>query len=234
MQYVTVFTSFAEVFKVYNYERQIDVFGLPLVDLIGVFTLLIVLLTLYASLRAVRETARANMLSSLPIITLSYDYDKDEVIVENNGSGVAVNVKVDNFYNWWADKTFNLYGLTKIVFTKISILKHGEKQILQATIRGVTDPLGLTKFVMFSKNQKPLYFAIKFSDLSGQRYITEVKIEQGNVDIVSSPCRLNLLSRAKLVLMRSRELITMLRFGLKVKMTKRRDDKEKQKNTANK
>ncbi len=222
-------SSFATVFKVYDNQRQIDIFGLPLIDLLGALTFLIVLLTLYASLRAARESARANMLSSLPLITLSYDHSKDEVIVENSGSGIAINVKVDSFYNWWADGQFNLYGLTKILFLKMPILRHGDRRVLQATIKGVTDPFGLTKFTMFSKKQRPLTFAIRFSDLAGQRYITKIRIEDSSAYIVSSPQRLSMLNWLKLGIMRLGELATMVRYAIKVKRTQYRDKKAKQK-----
>ena len=222
-----IIAQLAEVFKIYNFQRQINIFGLPLVDVIGALSFLIILLTLYAALRASRESARANMLNSLPLLTLDYDHDGDEVIVKNFGNGIAVNVRVDSFYNWWADKDFNLYGLTKVVFKKISILKHNDRAVLKTELKGVTDLLILTKFIMFSKTQKPLIFAIKFSDLSGKRYITKVRIDKGEVEIISSPKALNLVNRIKLIIMRLRERCTMLWYFLKVNIRKHKDRRAK-------
>ena len=222
-----MYPIFADIFKISNYPKQIEVFNLPLVDVIGAFSFLIILVTLYASLRAAKESARANMLSSLPLLTLSYE--RDEVIVENSGNGVAANVKVDSFYNWWADKDFKLYGLTKLVFKKIPILKHGEKAVLEKTIKGVTDPLRLTTFIMFSKNQKPLIFAIKFSDLSGKRYITKVRIYKSKVEIVSSPKGLGFINQIKLTSMRFTEKCTMVWYFIKTKNRKFKDEHDSKK-----
>ena len=219
----------AEIIKVYDVQRQIDVFGLPLVDLVGALTLLIVLLTLYASLKAAKESARANMLSSLPIITLSYDYEKDEIIIENSGSGIATNIKVDSFYNWLADGHFGLYGHNKIEFQKMSLLRHGDRRILASTIKGSVNPFGLTKYAMFFKKEKPLIFAIRFSDLSGQRYITRIKIEDGSAFIVSSPRILNFTNRIKLGLVWLWELFTMVRYATLVKAAEYRHDRVKKK-----
>jgi hypothetical protein len=218
--------EYAKIFKVYDNPRQIDIWGLPLADVIGALSFLIILLALYASLRAARETARANMLNSLPLLTLSFDFKNDEVIVENSGSGVAVNIKVDNFYNWWADKDFKHYGLTKVLFKKIPILKHGKTAVLKADVKGVRDLMGMTKFVMFSTNQKrPLTFAVKFSDLGGKRYITKVRISKGDVEIVSTPKPLNLIIWIGLVFTRGREVITMAWYFLKVRNRKYQDER---------
>ncbi len=216
----------AEVVKIYNYQRQLNVFDLPLADVIGGLSFFVVLLTLYASLRAARESARANMLNSLPLITLDYDHSKDEVIIENFGKGLAVNVQVDKFYNWVADKHFHLYGLQKVVFKKIPILKHNEKIILPTIVKG-SDPFGLAKFTIFSVNQAPLVFAIKFSDLSGKRFLMKVCIEKGTAAVSSSPKELNLATRMGLFAMRATEAGTMAKLFTKVQIKKIRDGRNK-------
>lgn len=220
----------AAIFTVSD-QKQIQIYGLPVVDLLAIVTFLVVLFTLRASLRAAQETARANILGHLPLITLSYEMSKDswedKVTIENSGNGIATNVKVDNFYNWWADKDFNLYGLTTVVFSKIPILKDGDKQTLQVTTKGVTDTFGIIKYIMFSKTQKKLVFAITFSDLSGQRYITKVAITSGVVEIILSPRRFTLIQRFNLLVMRLGELAIALRNAAKVQIAKYKHQREK-------
>jgi hypothetical protein len=164
------------------------------------------------------------MLHSLPLLTLAYDHEQDEVVVENDGSGAAVNIAVDSFYNWWADKDINLYGLTIVRFGKITLLKHSNKAILRSEIRGVSDPFHLTKFIMFSSiNQKPLRFAIRFSDLTGTRYITIIRITSEGPELEYSPRMYGISAHAKLALMRTREAITMAWYFLKVNYRKYAD-----------
>lgn len=200
--------------------------GWPLGDAIGGITFLVVVWALYASLRAASETSRSNILAHVPVLTLKYDVRRDEAKLVNVGHGSAVNVRVDNFYQWWADDSFNLYGLTKTVFERVGLLKQDEEVALKNRSIGTADPFGLATFTMFSAREKSLIFAIRFSDLSGVRFITKVKLHNNEVEVILFPRRLNFLMLLELCRMRVVEAAVYCYYGARV-IKKRHDTKKR-------
>jgi hypothetical protein len=216
------------VFEVSNTLRQIEINGIPLVDLIGALSFLILLITLIASLKAASETARANILTSLPVLILDYSYSKkDDVQIHNIGNGTAVNIQLDSFYQWWADPQFGIFGLTKTIFDKVDILKHDKSQTVTYQSKGVQNPFGLSTFTMFQASSRPLVFALKFSDLSGKRFITKITIHKKNIKITSFPKSLNLKAYFLLGMMRLQEGSIYLFYGARVSIKRFSNRKKK-------
>jgi energy-converting hydrogenase Eha subunit A len=176
-------------------QNQVLVKGVPLSDIISVVTALVLLLTLFLSLKAVRESSRANILSALPVLTLSYNFSQKQVNIKNLGKGIATNIKIDAFHHGAIDDIFRGKDpvITKLVFKVIDILKDGDTRALNSSpslVSGLIDE-DLLKFSMFN-SEKPLTFAIRFTDLSGTQYITKLKIHKESVDVIKPPKRFSL------------------------------------------
>jgi hypothetical protein len=213
------------IFEVVDHQQQIEIFHLPLLDLVGALSFIFLTVTLYASLKAAKETARANMLNSLPIVTLrsSYKIGDDKAVIINSGQGVAVNVKVDSFYQWLADKQFNLYGVNKTNFDVVTLLNANSEVALKHHARGVDDLFDLSRFMMFSASEKPLIFAIRFSDLSGKKFITKVRIHKDEVKVVYFPKSFGITARIGYLRMRTVELVIYCYYAVKVRVKKYQD-----------
>lgn len=186
-------------FKVVEGTHQLILNGVPISDVIGLIALIVALFSLIMASRSARESARANSLAYLPVVTLDFDYSNDRVIVKNMGKGTAVNIQVDKYYNWYADKQFRIYGLTKLAFSKVNMLNSGDSVTLKDKISGIADPLGLTRFTIFSEHTKNLDFLVKFSDFTDRSYLTVVNIQKGEVSVKKFPRAFGL--RAYLVLL---------------------------------
>lgn len=215
-------TYFAELFRIYDGQKQLDIHGIPLGDVISSFGFIILLITLLVSIRGAKESARANALNALPIVQLSYDHSKDIIFVENIGNSMAAYVKVDSFYNFIADKQFKTYGLSKLEFAPVSMLKPGEKRALKCEIKGID--FALTKFTMFSRSQNSIRFAIILSDLSGKRHISRIQISKGTVEVILSPRPFNIRNFLRFCLWRSKEFRVMCWYFVIVSYRKFKDE----------
>ncbi len=214
-------------FTVVEGTRQLLLNGTPISDVIGLIALTVALLSLIMAARSTRESARANSLAYLPVVTLGFDHTNDKVIVKNLGNGTAVNVQVDKYYNWSADRQFKIYGLTTLSFSKVNMLNSGESVTLKDKISGVGDPLGLTRFIIFSEHTKSLDFLVNFSDFAGRRYLTVVNIQKGEVSVKKFPRAFGF--RALLTLSRYKITQSCLSviYYLLVKYKKAKDNRSK-------
>jgi len=173
--------------QVVEATRQILVNGVPIEALIGASAFLVALVSLFIALKSARESARANILSYLPVITLNYDYDMSKVIIKNIGRGTAVDIVLDKYYNWSADKDFKMYGLSTVVFEKVNMLDAGKSLTVGHKVKGLEDSLGILTFTIFSKHTKNIDFIVKFRDISGKKYFTVIHIQGGKVEVREFP-----------------------------------------------
>lgn len=214
-------------FTVVEGTRQLLLNGTPIGDVIGLVALTVALFSLIMAARSARESARANSLAYLPVVTLDFDQTNDKVIVKNLGKGTAVNVKVDKYYNWSADKQFKIYGLTKLSFSKVNMLNAGESVTLKDKISGIGDPLGLTRFTIFSEHTKSLDFLVKFSDFTGRSYLTVVNIQKGEVSVKRFPRAFGVRSIITLLRYKITQACLSVIYYLLVKYKKFKDDRSK-------
>ena len=214
-------------FTVVEGTRQLLLNGTPISDVIGLVALIVALFSVIMATRSAKESARANSLAYLPVVTLDFDHSSDKVIVKNLGKGTAVNVQVDKYYNWSADKQFKIYGLTTLAFEKVNMLNAGEQVTLKDKISGIGDPLGLTRFIIFSEHTKSLDFLVKFSDFTGKRYLTVVNIQKGEVKVKKFPRAFGLRSLTTLLRYKITQACLSVIYYLLVKYKKFNDSRNK-------
>jgi hypothetical protein len=206
--------SFADWWVVVKDSRQVLVLGQPLADVVAIITVIGLLATLYMTLRILRENARANILNSLPILTLRYSPmaavgNNDTMTLENIGDGTALNIRIDSFYLSFVDDIFfpkkaNHYVLQ---IEPVDILKPGESEPLdtqKSVVGGLIGPEDMI-YKIFSSD-KPLTFYLRFQDVSGTDYISKVRISTSDVKVAGRPKRYTLGQKIKYLAYRVTEL----------------------------
>lgn len=209
--------------------RQILVNNVPVEAIIGSLAFLVAFVSLSIAVRAARESARANTLSSLPVITLDYDHNEQKVIVKNIGKGTAVDIVLDKYYNWSADKDFNIYGLSTLVFEKVNILDAGKAVTVSNTVKGLGDVLGILTFTIFSKHTKSLDFIVKFRDISGKKYFTLINIKKGKVEVRNFPKGMGMVVFFELAYYKAAQAFLTVLYFIFVKYKKFEDKQRKKK-----
>lgn len=203
--------------------RQILVNNVPIEALIGALAFFVGFVSLFIAIKAARESARSNMLSHLPVITLDYDYSKSQVIVKNIGQGTAVDIALDKYYNWSADKDFKLYGLSTLVFEKVNILNAGDSLTIQHKVKGLQDALGILTYTIFSQHTKGLDFIIKFRDVAGRKYITVVHTQEGKVEVRRFPRASGIRTGLTLIRYKAVQAVLTVIYSIIVKFKKYQD-----------
>lgn len=185
--------------------EQILLNGLPLTDLFTVLTFFLLIITIAVSVRALKETARSNILSSSPVLVLKYSLAKglgsDSIHVENVGHGAALNVRVESYYTTFLDDMTYIKG-DKVMPNKPihAILKF---EPVDLVLEGKTVPFDtsksrgggffttdiLTHHMMSQKGK--LTFRLRYSDITGTQYISKIIISQNRIRVVGHPKRYN-------------------------------------------
>jgi hypothetical protein len=210
--------------------RQILVNNVPVEAFIGALALLVAFISLFIAIKTARETARANILNYLPVITLDYNNHEDKVIIKNVGRGTAVNIVLDKYYNWSADQNFKLYGLSTVVFETVNMLDAGKKVTVNNKIKGLPDSLGILTFSIFSSHTKNLDFIVKFKDISGEKYYSIIHIHKGKIEIRRFPSRLNIPTSLALAYHKVKQGILSLIYLIIVKYKEHTDNSKGQNN----
>ncbi len=173
-----------------TYPTEILIKGVPLPDLLSMLTFLVLFLTLYMSLKAIKEANRANILTALPILKFKYDFKASQISLENVGIGTAIDVRIDPFYHGAINDISNTKkpAISTLKFNLVNIIKSGETIILDSSpsmIDGLINDRVL-KFSMFNSS-KAMFFNLRFKDISGKKFILKIKIKQQSVEVVTFP-----------------------------------------------
>jgi hypothetical protein len=208
------------MFDIVPEKVQVLIFGVPSADITGAVSLFLVVVAVVISLRALRETARANILNSLPIIVARYDdshpRNDGKIFIQNMGMGTALNIRIDNFYNSIMNdavsptKTPNKPQHAILKFTPIDMLRSGKEVGLDTSsskIDGIIDADILTYLIFNQGNKNILKFHIRYSDTSGTEYISRIDILDGGSKVAGAPKRYGLKRRITYGLFRLSELL---------------------------
>jgi hypothetical protein len=173
-----------------TYPTEILIKGVPLPDLLSMLTFLVLFLTLYMSLKAIKEANRANILTALPILKFKYDFEASQISLENVGIGIAIDVRIDPFYHGAINDISNTKkpAISTLKFSPVNIIKSGETIILDSSPSRIDKFMNdkRLKFSMFN-SAKAMFFNIRFKDLSGKRFISKIKVKQQSVEVVIFP-----------------------------------------------
>ncbi len=209
------------IFQVKNGAEQILLNGWPLTDLFTMFTFFLLIITIVVSLRALRETARSNILSSSPVLVLRYSVvgGGGSVQVENVGHGAALNVRVENYYTTYLDDmTFikgdkvmpnkSIHAVLK--FEPVDLVLEGKTvpfDMSNSRVGGFFTP-GILAHSMMS--QKKLTFRLRYSDITGTQYISKITISQNRIRVVGHLKRYNVFRKILYVIYLCYEWIRMV------------------------
>jgi len=186
--------------------EQILLNNVPLTDLFTVLTFCLLLVTIIVSVRALRENARSNILSSSPVLVLKYVTTRgslgEAIDVENVGHGAALNVRVENYYTTFLDDMMIIEGnrvhLNKPInavlrFNPVDLVLEGKTasfDISRSRGGGFFTAEILAHQMM--NVRKKLTFRIRYSDIAGVQYISKITISQNHIRVVGHPKRYNL------------------------------------------
>ncbi|MCA9335692.1 hypothetical protein KC967_02225 [Candidatus Saccharibacteria bacterium] len=187
--------------------QQILLNGLPLTDLFTVLTFCLLIVTIIVSIRALKETARSNILSSSPVLVLKYvsGREQDSIQAENVGHGAALNVRVESFYTTFLNDMMHIKGEkvvsnktvhTELKFEPIDILLEGKSVPFDTSKSkgdGFYGPDMLAHVMMTQKGK--LTFRLRYSDISGVRYISKITISKNRIKVAGHPRKFNILRR---------------------------------------
>jgi len=184
-------------------EFQLLIKDIPASDIVGIATFLVLVVTLFISLKALREAGRANTLSFLPVVVMGYEESKvnsketeSRVIVRNIGHGAALDVKVDTYYQSFIDDLTPLQKAQHVVvrFKRVDLLQPGNMRPVKITKNETFLDADTIIFNLFH-SEGSLIFHLRYSDISGVRYISKVKISERYVEVLGTPKKLNLLRK---------------------------------------
>lgn len=189
-------------FTVATKELQLLVDKIPVSDLVGIATFLILPITIFISFKALRETSRANILSYLPVLVLEYVVDNsvgkpqgDKVVVRNIGHGAAVSIKVDNYYISYIDDMSPMRKAQhlRVKFGSVDLLQPNTSRPLETLVSNPSF-IGedLVIYRIFNHDSK-ITFHIRYSDVSGTRYISKIRISRSKIEVMGVPKKFNIL-----------------------------------------
>jgi len=211
------------LFEVKNGTEQILLSGLPLTDLLTVLTFLLLIITIIVSVRALKETARSNILSSSPVLVLKYLLTRNEhdaIQVENVGHGTALNVRVESYYTTFLDDVMFIKGSTIksnkpihaiLRFQPIDLLLEGKTLAFDTSKSkgsGFFTPEILANQMMTQRGK--LTFRLRYSDITGAQYISKITISQNRIRVAGHPKRYNTLRKVIYVFYLCKEKIKMI------------------------
>jgi hypothetical protein len=231
------------LFQIQEGSRQLLVYGIPAADTLSIATFLLLIPTILISMRALRESARSNALSSLPIIVLKYSRGRirgqpDKIYVENIGNGAALDIKVDNYYTAFVDNVFFADNpqYANIKFGKTDILRPSEEKPLDTSKSKIDQGFVDLQTVVHQlfHNQKNLIFNLRYSDVSGTRYISKIRISPSQVHIVGSPKKYSALYKIRYGLHLIREFFIVKYGHMRAHFDQRKVNKENSKKIENK
>jgi hypothetical protein len=185
------------IFSIHDKNLQLLIWGVPVSDFLTILTFLLLIVTIFISVAALRESSRANTLSSLPVLILKYVTTSAEakMYVENIGHGSALDIKVDKFYTAYVDNILFPDKAVQVILTSkpIDILRAGESEALDTSGSKVGDFIGEDDIVYNIFNQQDkVTFYIRHSDISGTKYVSKVQVTKNSVDIIGNPKRYTL------------------------------------------
>lgn len=196
----------ATFLQVASEDRHVLVAGWPISDVLSILSVLILVITIIVSVRALLEAARANALSSLPVLTLKYMLggaalsSKDKVQLTNIGNGTALDVHIDKYYQSFIDDLFfpDKANHFLLDFGNIDVINQNESKMLDTTKSkvGVWIDEGVMLYKLFT-SERPLIFHIRYRDLSGAWYISRICIIKDKVSVVGVPKRYNIWRKIK-------------------------------------
>lgn len=221
-------------FEVIDQSRQILLNGIPVEALVSASAFFVAIISILIAIRSSRETARANILSHLPVISLDFDGKADKVIIKNIGKSTAVDIVLDKYYNWSADDNFEIFGRSTLVFEKINLLEAGKSITVNHKVKGLRDVLGVLTFTIFSKHSKKIDFIVKFRDISGKKYYTVVRISQSKVEVRVFPRGVGLKTLLTLARYKTIQFFLSIVYFVIVKTKKYKHirNKKKKQNTS--
>jgi hypothetical protein len=170
------------LFQVVNTQHQILLNGYPVEGVAALVSVFIVVPTLFAAFKAMREASRANLLQNLPVLVI--EEKGDDIYLVNDGPGHAHSINFDRYWHFSAEPNFNEYGMTVVSFEKINYLKPGKEVKLNLRFKGAPTILSsFMPFYMAGGGGKKLVFSIRFKDLSNTRLISKVSMKDHNLSI---------------------------------------------------
>jgi len=194
--------------EIIHTQYQILINGWPLVDIVATFSIPALFIGWWLSSRARKESARANMLQLLPIITLEPADNNSEVQVWNIGSSPATNIKVDSYYHpVYDDFLEKKRKVLSLKFKKVPLLAKGGYKIPECTAKEskiISDEI--PKGIMINSKYS-LTFTVRYKDITGMLYVTRIKIIDAVATIVTPPTKYSLRRKIMYIYDRLKEQI---------------------------
>lgn len=228
-----------ELFEIKSSTQQILLNGLPLTDLSTVLTFFLLVLTIIVSVRALKETARSNVLSSSPVLVLKYFAAEDlenTLRVENVGHGVALNIRVESFHATFLDD-IQYRKAGKLVSNRPihAVLKVEPVDLL---LEGKTVSLDLSKsrgggmitsdLVVYEmmKQKKEITLRLRYSDITGVSYISKVKISQNRIRVGGCPKKYSIIRKVAFAFYLCFDMMRLLIFRVRAEFDQRKVNQE--------
>ncbi len=167
---------------------------------ITALSLIILGWTAIETARARRSSNRSNELSLLPVLLgkfIGREIDNEELVIENVGSGVAFDIRIDP----WSLCILDMSSIWQMKFEQPStntIQPGNEVQIKRNTfINGEASP----EFTIMKGNMRysktPIDLTIHFKNMLNHKYHTRIRLVDGRTILASPPMRVNILWKIK-------------------------------------
>ncbi len=193
-----------------THEKFLDVhlFGwtISLELLLGVVT---VLALIYAA-RSFATSRKSNELKTVPTLLIqarTLKTKKSSMKLVNLSNNIAYKVKIDSVYKY-NRRNGAVYKIDFVLEGK-NYIKGGEEvdlkeyKLKDGAVEEDEDFAGIVSRVGVNE-RRPM--VIRFEDVQGIKYYTEINFKDGEENIVTTPCKLTLAARGQLYLRRRMEL----------------------------
>lgn len=196
--------------QVVHDQYQVLINGWPLTEIIALISIGGLLIGWWLSASARKESARANTLQSLPILTFHTNLSRGEIGIQNIGSSPATAIKVDPYYHPMYDNIIEHKGkILSLKFLEMPLILKDEIKGLEVNgkVGGIIDIPWLVQIMINS--EIPLIFNIRYSDVTGKKYFTRLKILKSTITIITSPRKYTIFRRLWYVGFRIKEQIIL-------------------------
>lgn len=146
------------------------------------FIVFITALYAYVTWCILNENKKTFLARFMPVITLEYDDKKNEFLAENIGTGLAINVEIDEFIIYVNDQELDLI----LKFDKLRNLKPNEKEKVIFKTFANDNPIDsrILTTHLSTFGSKDFVFDLAYKDMFSNKYYEKVNMGKSGIFIL--------------------------------------------------